>query len=547
MTATRLVAAVVLVLSLAPGAHAQQSPTPGAVQRSLDRAVAPSLQRETPPEIEQQAPPDQTAVPAGGPRFLVKRFTFRGNALYTEAQLRAEIADREGQQLTLAEIYAVADRLTDFYHARGHSLAVVTVPAQQVAAGNVLLEVVEGRVGAILFNGNDRYSDDFLRARLTGVAPGSVIRFDTLEHELLMLNDLPGLTVRSVIQPGADYGTSDLLLNMAEKPYDGRLALDNFGRRELGEWRVSGNFSLNNPSGRGDVLLFGLTHTESGLLTSASAGYNLPVGDRGGRLGAVVSRAEYDVGNLPASLGGTSDTYSIGYSEPLLRSRNRNLFFDVGLTYLDPEQEGLLAGPIDAALGFLDAGLAYQQIGANNAQTAVAARIQTNFSKARTRADGTLDNGQRLRLELSASHEQPLRPGWALFGRGLLVYSPDELNDLTKYSLGGPSSVRAYLVTEVSGDSGAEASAELRHYFLARRGLPGVARLFADAGWVKCRNVACVDGDSESSRTGWGLGLTLYPADRYTVELQWAHHLDAHEAADGNENGRFWVFLSADF
>ena len=549
MTFTRQSASFALSLTLFLGipAQAQQAPTPGAVQRGLDSAVSPSLKREAPPETEQQPRPDKAPVPEGGASFLVNRFTFRGNAIYSEAQLREQVADSEGKKLTLAEIYAVADRLTEYYHAQGHSLAVVTVPAQKVEQGMVLLEVVEGRIGSILLNGNETYTDDFLRGRIAAIEPGNVIRFDLLESELLRLDDLPGLTVRSVIQPGAEFGTSDLVLNMAEKRYEARAALDNFGREDLGEWRFSASGTWNNPTGRGDALLAGVTHTESGLLTSGSLGYNLPVGDRGGRLGFVFSRADYDVGSLPASLGGTSDTYSVSYSEALVRSRNRNLYLDVGFTYLDPDQTGDLSGPIDDGLGYLDAGLTYQRIAPSNALTTAAARVQTNFMEAKRKADGTLDDGQLLRLQLSASHEEPIQPGWSLFGRGQLVYSPDELNDLTKYSLGGPSSVRAYLVTEISGDTGAEASVELRRFFLARKDLPGVARLFADAGWVKCRTVVCIDGDSESSRTGWGLGLTLYPFDRYTVEVQWAQHLDAHESDDGDEDGRFWVFLSADF
>jgi hemolysin activation/secretion protein len=552
MALTRYIIVATIALFLSGTSWAQQQPSPGAVQRSIDRAVTPSVKPEEPaPETEKADQPKRAPVAEGGPRFLVKQFSFRGNGIYGDDELRARIANRQGEKLTLAEIYAVADELTDFYHAQGHSLAVVTVPAQEVKDGQVLLEVVEGRLGTILLRGNEGYSDEFLMERFNAIQPGEVIQFGLLESELLKLNDLPGLTARSVIQPGAEFGTSDLLLNMAEKPYDARFALDNFGREALGEFRLSASGSLNNLSGRGDQLFAGLTHTESGLLTSGSLGYSLPVGDKDGRLSAFASRADYIVAGLPVD--GISDTFNVDYSEPLMRSRNRNMAWNVGLTHFKPKQNGIAASPIDADLTVIDAGLNYQANYSNKVSTTASARIQTNFKTAKRRADGTLDGGQRLRLELQASAEKPILPGWSIYGRGLWVYSPDELNDMTKYSMGGPSSVRAYLVTEVSGDTGLEGSLELRRFFLARKGLPGVARLFVDAATTRCRVGPCLaetelgfKNKSSTSRTGWGLGLTLYPADRYTIEAQWAQHLDHYVSPDEDENGRVWIFLSAD-
>jgi hemolysin activation/secretion protein len=240
MALTRYIIVATIALFLSGTSWAQQQPSPGAVQRSIDRAVTPSVKPEEPvPETEKADQPKRAPVAEGGPRFLVKQFSFRGNGIYGDDELRARIANRQGEKLTLAEIYAVADELTDFYHAQGHSLAVVTVPAQEVKDGQVLLEVVEGRLGTILLRGNEGYSDEFLMERFNAIQPGEVIQFGLLESELLKLNDLPGLTARSVIQPGAEFGTSDLLLNMAEKPYDARFALDNFGREAK---------ALNRPS-----------------------------------------------------------------------------------------------------------------------------------------------------------------------------------------------------------------------------------------------------------------------------------------------------------
>ena len=89
MTLIRLVLAMVVALLVASGAWAQQLPTPGAVQRSIDRAETPSVRPETPPpETEEVERPKRAPVPEGGTRFLVKQFNFNGNSLYDDEQLR---------------------------------------------------------------------------------------------------------------------------------------------------------------------------------------------------------------------------------------------------------------------------------------------------------------------------------------------------------------------------------------------------------------------------------------------------------------------------
>src|SRR3546814_15332163 len=77
------------------------------------------------------------------------------------------------------------------------------------------------------------------------------------------LNSLPGLKARAILKPGAQYGSSDMMVRVEEDPFSASTALDNYGRENIGEFRLSATATLNSPSGVGDQLnIIGLVRSE---------------------------------------------------------------------------------------------------------------------------------------------------------------------------------------------------------------------------------------------------------------------------------------------
>ena len=68
-----------------------------------------------------------------------------------------------------------ADAVTRFYQENGYPVARAVLPAQKVEKGMVRIEVIEGRVGDVRFEGNRRYDPDRLRGRLATLVPGELI------------------------------------------------------------------------------------------------------------------------------------------------------------------------------------------------------------------------------------------------------------------------------------------------------------------------------------------------------------------------------------
>ena len=511
--------------------------------------AAPLSAQQAPPPpsapLAEPAAPLPKVTPQAGVRVRVNRFEIDGNEAFDDDTLRALVGDLEGRDLTLEEIYAASDRVSEYYHRQGYSLSVVTVPAQKVRSGVIRLRVIEGRIGALRYQGNVGYDEAFLDRQLNQLSPGTVVQLQALERELLLLNEMPGLVARSVIQPGADFGSSDLLLKMEERTVEGSVTLDNSGTEAIGEWRIAADLLWNNPTGGGDRLQLGYLHSQGGLLRNLTLGYSTLVGVEGARAGVRYNRADYRVGGAFAPLGieGKTPTLRLEYSYPLLRGRRDNLQLGAALTRNESESTALGVPVSRSEIDLLELSGAWSRLHEGGSLSTLNALFSTNFSR---NDDAAHHDRQRAKLLLDASHERRFEGGWSLFGRAAAVLSPDPLADSQKFSLGGPASVRGYPAATQRGDRGALVSAELRRGVALDKGADALLRLFADVGAV--RRIAPPMGETDFHRlAAWGVGVAFQHLEGYTLDIQWADPLEPRAPGEGEGGSRLWVSLHATF
>ncbi len=245
-------AVAALIGALPPSAPAQEVPTPGQIQESL--RPRPSAPKSSAATLTPAPPPAASGVAAGGTAVLVERFDISGNKALSNEELQAVVAPYQGRPLTLQQIYEVADAITHHYRTHGYTLATANVPAQKIGSGVIRLEVLEGTLGKITIEGNKHYRTSFIEKQLDQLVPGEPLRNAPLEHELLLLNDLPGLHAQAVVRPGAEFGSSDVAIATTEKFVEGGVRFNNYGRKSIGEDRFEGNGALNGLLGIGDKL-----------------------------------------------------------------------------------------------------------------------------------------------------------------------------------------------------------------------------------------------------------------------------------------------------
>src|SRR5437868_2755360 len=149
---------VAAALDCAAIAHAQVpgGVQPGQIEKQFERPREPQAPGSivVPPLPEQRAPAEAERV-----RFTLSRVNVEGASVYSEEQLRPAWQPLIGREISLADLYKVAESLTRRYRNDGYVLSQVLVPAQTIRDGTARLQAVEGYVA------NTRVSGDAGDAR----------------------------------------------------------------------------------------------------------------------------------------------------------------------------------------------------------------------------------------------------------------------------------------------------------------------------------------------------------------------------------------------
>lgn len=531
-------AALVAGLLCAPVLAQQAPPNKGTILDSLpDRRPQAPL---SPPQVLFPREGERVAQDRNGPRFLVQGFRIEGNTVFTEGRLKRLLERFYDLELNLYDLNKAADAITRYYQDNGYPVARAVIPAQRVEAGVVRIEVIEGTLSRILFRGNQRYGEDFLARMAALLGNGRVATVDELERVMLLLNDLPGLQARSTLQPGAEFGSTEAVIQLEEKAAGITFGLNNFGRKESGVWRADVNAELNNPTGTGDQLGFRGIRSADGLTEFRRFSYSMPVGTEGMRMAIGHSAVDYKVAGTFASLGirGTVKNTDLVVTYPYLRSRSRNVSFGAGWRNTGGTQKALATplsqNSLDIATAYVAGNWVHEDSATTSSVLQVSGNGRRNFSGARSQ------EAMRAKLDLDVNHLAGLSNHWDLAMRLNLVGGASALPDTERFSLGGPDSVRAYLPGELRGDMGYLLSAEFRRTFNVGR-MFGTATVFVDQGAVANRGF---DGTDQLSGIGAGLSLLVTRDAKLKVDYALP---TGRVPGDGAKGGRLWITASITF
>lgn len=539
------------LLALAQAVPAQQPPTAGGQMQQIPPSpVAP----RAPPEIriQEQAAPD--TGPSDQTRITVQVLRVTGSHVYSEPELVEVSGFRPGSELSLSDLRQMAARITAHYRAHGYFVALAYLPAQEVRDQRVTITVSEGQYRNVTVTNTSKLSDRLVRSDLAGLNSGDPILMEPLENRLLLLSDLPGVTVRSTLVPGASVGTSDLLVDVTPgKLISGSVDVDNAGNRYTGEWRVGATVNLNNPLGLGDVANLRLLTSGQGL-DYARASYQLQVGR--GQVGIAYSRLDYRLGKEFESLGahGTAQIASVFGRYPLVRSRNDNLWLQ--LAY-DAKK---FRDRVDSAPSATDKKARVLMASVYGDHTdSLGGGGQTSYSL--TWSSGTIDiqtpealaadavsarsNGHFNKLSFNAGRSQALVGPFSLFAGINGQLASKNLDVSEKMELGGMNGVRAYPEGEAYADEGYLVTLEGR-MLLPRwsERLPGRVQLiaFVDAGSVRINKEPWASGDNRRTLSAAGVGVNWSDPGNFMVRASYARRLGSEKAVSApDKSGRFWI------
>lgn len=545
--------AAATLLTASQSALAQQAPDAG---RQIQQIPPSPNPERTAPNIRIER--NETTPDAGpqGQRIAVRALHISGDTLFTETMLIAAAGFTPNSELALSDLRGMAANITHFYNAHGYPLAQAYLPAQDVRDGVVTIAVIEARYGAIMLSNHAHLSDSVARRVLAGLHSGDVVATAPLERRLLLLSDIPGITVNSTLTPGSAVGTSDLTVGLTPgRPISGAVEADNAGNRYTGAYRVGGTVNFNNPTGHGDLASVRVLGSPSGLFYGRAA-YQTQFGVA--TAGLAYAHIRYDLGREFKSLdaSGTADIASVYGSYPLIRSRNNNLYLLVAaeakwfedrqrLTSILTRRTArtLSAGVAgDFHDGFGGGGWSTYAIGAtigdldirspaDRAADAVTARSQGHYAK----------------LQFSATRLQSVAGPLSLYAALRGQIASKNLDSSEKMELGGAYGVRAYPEGEAYGDEGYVASIEARLLLPPLpAAIPGRLQLvgFVDTGAVTIARHPWFTGSNGAHRSGYGAGVIWSAPNDFIVKASYARKLgDTPATSAPDRGGRIWIQL----
>ena len=462
-------------------------PDAGTIQRQLER----NLERQTLPSLSPRAATPQIVSPKpGAVTVTVRSFQFAGNSLLDVDRLRAAVAPWLMRPLDFAGLQQAAEAVAAAYRDEGW-IASASLRRQEIAEGSVTIDIVEARFGGARIEGRpaQRVKTERLLAMVDAAqATGAPLSALAIDRVLLLMDDLPGVSVEGNLVAGARDGETALALTLADEPrFGGDTALDNTGSRSVGIERISANLNWTSPTGSGDAVAVNLIHTRGSDYQRVS--YSLPLGLRGLRLSAQGSNVDYHVISAElAALGarGQAQTASLGLSWPIERNRQLNLNATLRqeVRRYDNEANGSTSSRyrIDATNAELS-GNFYDTLGGGGANSAslslVAGRVDlTGSPNQAADAQTARTAGHYAKLGLNLTRQQAITETLTLIIAAAWQGASKNLDASEKIYLGGSAGVRAYPASEGGGALGRTLTLELRQRLGDRWMLTG----FYDAG-----------------------------------------------------------------
>jgi len=562
---------ICLCLCCATVAAQQIPPTaqPGAIERERQQPRQP---RSTSPlpgvtfkEELPQAPPGADTT-----TFTLQSLDVSGNVVLSDDVLLGPYRAEIGKTISVQRVYEIAAGMTAVYRDAGYVLSAVVVPAQAIAEGKVSLSAVEGYLSAVSVEGYKGRRDGMVEAIGRDLTSEKPLRLATLERNLLLLNDLPGITAQGVLQRSAtEPGGSDLTIRLARQATGFDAGVNNRGSEVQGPVRYEGGLTLNSLFG-----LFGETRfsflaadptseLKYGFISHTS---RLTASGLDLRVYASKSRAEPELGVDFQDFNLETDTDQVGaeLKYPIIRSRERNLYARGALTYHDGATDSTFPEEVTRdVISALRAGLTWDQVDRWNGVNIVDWEFAQGIDAFGASDEGdpqlSRDGGRPdfTKTTLYLARLQSLGSGWSILLAGSGQYAFTNLLSPEEFAFGGEPFGRAYDSSELVGDSGAAGKLELRYTFdaLGRGGLTTYG--FYDTGrvWRRLgpneRQGECSAFDQsaceEDGASAYGGGLRFTLSSWLTGYVEIAVPIDQIVVAEGDDDPRYFAGLRVQF
>lgn len=491
-------------------------------------------------------------------KFKLTRLAIKGATVYRNKQFFHLYKNFLGKQISLHHVYQIADAITKKYRNAGYILTKAIVPPQEINNGVVRLDIMEGFIDKVRVKGRLEGPKKLMNAYRKRLLKSRPLHAKDLERYLLLIDDLPGVFVKSVLTPSENQpGASELTLILDNKPFTAHAGIDNRGTKFNGPLQIFAGAAENSLLGFYETIgVQGVATSNPEELYFFNIFYEAPVSNEGTtfRLSAAFSQSKPGSSLEVFNVEGESHTFSFSFNHPFIRSRGENLRGQFGYTHRNTETDILGSLDSEDRLRIIKLGMVYDYAdrfrGINLINFNISQGLNIldatesgslNLTRSQGKSDFTKISGKLQRL-------QQLAPSWMLLGSASWQYAFEKLLASEEFGVGGVSFGRAFDPSEITGDQGLALGLELQRAFDVKmkflRSLQAYA--FFDYGSVWNR-ISTPTGEKQQELASTGVGARFNLTKHLSGYVEFAKPLERDVSAEGNRDPRVFFSLSATY
>lgn len=388
--------------------------------------------------------------------FVLKKVVVDASQVLDNNAVEAITAKYVGQEVSLQKLNTMVAEINKIYEDKGYLTCRAVLPPQTIKEGIVHINLVEGRTGKLIIEGNKSTGSKYIKNRLR-LTEGEINNIHTLNKDMLRFNGTNDVQLRIFMQAGEEAGTTDYVITAYEpKQHNFTVYSDNAGSDSSGLWRGGLFYTNKSLTGNRDQLM--LSGIFSKGTKSGSFAYTTPVGRSGTKLGVQYSANSVHIidGELePMNVRGHSTAYGVSLTQPLIVTEN--IKTDVALEYSRQNSQTDFLGIhwVDDTISGYTASFSMMNYGRSSV---IYQKHGYRFGDWENIDGGSKNFGK---YQFNGLYQKLYAGGQMLSGRLDAQFSgTDYLPSAEQFYIGGAYSVRGYKESLLGGDHGWSASVE---------------------------------------------------------------------------------------
>lgn len=176
----------------------------------------------------------------------IKEVRFLDSKVLSSFQKRKIVKPFIGKCVEAETLASIIKSVNNYYQNSGYITTQVKVPKQNLQSGIFELQIIEGRVGEIIF-GKNRVIEKMQKFMAFGDTKGDVLNINDINQGIYQINRLQSNQAVMKIAPGSKVGESLITIDNNKKfPAKFTISKDNLGNNFTGIQRTNFSSSLDN-------------------------------------------------------------------------------------------------------------------------------------------------------------------------------------------------------------------------------------------------------------------------------------------------------------